>query len=868
MPLKMPISSALRYLYSHKFKTALYVFVTAVLCYSFAVGQQQDVPSIEIINATITHDSNGVGDPSPKVHISAAVTGNKGNTIEGLKKDTFTIHIGEKRIFDFSFKQTSEDPLSLIVAVDVSGSMSGVPIVETKRIIAQFMGYLKESDYVALVTFGTDVKKAIGFTKDKDIIYPKVDELRATENKTLLFKAVTESLAIAATAPTSKSAILLITDAKDEHSHINENIIITSTKESHIPIYTIALGKQKYAGFLKQISDVSGGQAFVAPKYDDIVRLGKAAASGLKARYMFEFPFSGTDGKHTATVKLNYRGIDVTAKKDFTNDIPKDAAQPKDTPPPSAAPQPSYQQREIIVQRTTANTTPIYILLALSAISVILLGHLVRTRKKPAPHDEQHTAEIKLLHNEVTATAGMLSQLDSEIKASKEQTIENTAALSSDIKAVDSQIATFSQQMEDTTNAVKTCVTDMEHNLAEASQTLYEQEFSALKAEISALKDGMIEKNSENTATITTEIKAVNEQLSSVSQQMEDTVQAITTGITDMKLHLAETSQTLYEQEFSALKAEISALKDGMIEKNSENTAAITTEVKAVCEQISTLSQQIEGAVAAMKHAISDMEHNLKVASEARYEQEFSALKAELTSLKENLSAIIAKQIEHSEHRSIESAKNLDNALAINERQYKDNVSAIEKIDSRLNETYAAITNLDNEIKKYAASEPETNTALSREIKAIGERISNMPSHIDSAVETMKTGMADLKAAITEVEKTHNLSLSHTFKDIEKKINEIETSITSLHTGISKGADADTALKGEIKAIEEKISHVSLQMEDAVYAVKGSISGMEKGIKEASLAMYEQEIGAMRVEVAAVKDGLTEVMRFLLILSE
>ncbi|MBF0556404.1 MAG: VWA domain-containing protein [Nitrospirae bacterium] len=705
----MPVKSALRYVYSQRFKTAFYVFFAAMLCYSFVFGQQapsQDAPSIEISDISAPYDG--------KVSASAAVRGKNGNPIGGLKKDSFTLHIDDKKIPDFSFKQTSDDPLSLIIALDVSGSMKGVPIVEAKKIIAQFMGYLKESDYAALVTFGAGVNKAIGFTKDRDIIYNKVDELLADEPRTVLFKAVAECIKLSSSSPTPKSAILLITDSKDEHSSVEEADVIAAVRQAHIPIYTIALGKYEYIGFLKKISEISGGQFFLFPKYADVARLAKAATSGLKTMYLFEFPFSAPNGKYTAAIKFNYNGADITAKKEFTNNVPKDSKPPVGSSPGYPISYPINYPKQ--GGEFPVNHVLIYLLIGLSAISVVLLVLLALKGNKPPPRNEHQSEEIKKLHDDIAATTDMLTRMDSEIKTASEKNIESSAALSSGIKAVG--------------------------------------------------------------------------------------------------------------------------------------------------EQISTVSRQIDDAATAMKNGVIDLQRNLKDASQKKFEQEFTGLRVEISAIEDVLSAIMAKQLEHSELHSLESANNLN---AISETIYKDNIAAIEKVQSRLNEIDVAITKLDTEIKKYAAAESESGTALTNKIRAVEEKTSDITRHMDTSLDAMKYSIVDLVNTIMDIEKTHGLTPGQTFEKIEGRIIEIETSITMLAARIRKEPAAPI---DETKTIEQIISNISRQMEDAVYAVKDSITGMENGIIETSAATYGKEISGMRRDVVSVRDALGEVMRFLLILSE
>ncbi|MBF0458808.1 MAG: VWA domain-containing protein [Nitrospirae bacterium] len=757
------------YGFSRKFRAAFYLFLSLMLCCSFAFGQLQDntspnAPSIEISDISTPYDG--------KVTLAAAVHDKNGHPVAGLKKDSFMLHADGKRIADFSFKQTSEDPLSVIILVDVSGSMKGVPIVEAKKVIAQFMGYLKETDYVSLVTFGAGVNKVIGFTKDKDIINSKVDELRANENKTVLFKSVTEGLKQIASSPTAKSAIVLLTDSKDEHSGIDEADVIAAVRQSTVPVYTIALGKYEYTGFMKRISEISGGQFFLFPKYEDIARLAGAATSRLKAMYMFEFPFSASSGKYTAAIKLNYDGVDISAQKEFTVNVPKESGQP-------IASAPIYPPK--VDEGRPIGNVLLYLLTGLLVVSIILL-----LTRRPKPHDDNQSSEIK-------AMSGQLSE------------------------QISGQISGVSRQIEDAAGSIKTVIADTQLSLAGVVITQSEQGFTGIEAELSAFKDDIVEMNSALNAALSSEIKAMSGQISG-----------------------------------------------------------------QISDKISAVSRQIEGAVTAMTDSVNGLRRNIEDALQLQYEREFADLKAEISELEGVVSAIISKQIEHSENQSSDAANSLAAAMSINESLCKDNIVAIEKIELRLNEIDVSLTNMDTEIKKYAAAEAESGTAITNKIKAAEEKIAGIPRHIDASIDAMKYGIAALVNTIMDIEKDHRLSPGQTFDKIEGRILQIETSITAMAAEIKAEIGKAAALKSEdgaalpnkideieeLRAIEDKISGISRQMEDAVYAVNDSITGMEHRIREVSAAMYGKEIGGMKKEVASVRDALAEVMRFLLVLSE
>ena len=98
-----------------------------------------------------------------------AVTDKQGKPIRGLDKDDFVVQVdGKKRPIDFFSPITRSRkgrPLSVVFALDISGSITKPELVRLRDSMQKFVDRLADYDsYFAVVTFGMRVKRIQSFT--------------------------------------------------------------------------------------------------------------------------------------------------------------------------------------------------------------------------------------------------------------------------------------------------------------------------------------------------------------------------------------------------------------------------------------------------------------------------------------------------------------------------------------------------------------------------------------------------------------------------------------------------------------------------------------------------------------------------------
>jgi len=255
-----------------------------------------------------------------KARLIVSVVDEAGRPIKGLAREDFDLKVAGEDIHDFTLEPVSatDSPLSLVLGIDISGSMRGRPFQETRRALSVFLDQLDRTDLVCLMSFGTEVRFLTDFTGERHEVRGQMEALRATDMWTHLYDALYEALGRARdTAPTSRTAVILLTDGRDEGSARSRENVLERAQGASVPVFTIGFGNRIDRDFLQEVAEASGGCFLFTPEPENIVNLYGTVLDHLKNQYMIEFAFPKGPGPYTAWLSMEYEGEGVEATKEF-----------------------------------------------------------------------------------------------------------------------------------------------------------------------------------------------------------------------------------------------------------------------------------------------------------------------------------------------------------------------------------------------------------------------------------------------------------------------------------------------------------------------------------------------------------------------
>jgi VWFA-related protein len=257
-----------------------------------ARAQQPEPPQL-IINQI-------VADKFPEMNVVLTVLDARGVPAEGLTAADFEAFEGQTKLQIESVQPAQNQGLKLltVITIDVSGSMAGAPFESAKAAAKQFVNSMSSGDEAALVSFSDKVTPVVALTDDKNELVRGIDGLQAVGG-TALYEAVQTSSYLAAFPGGSRSAVILLSDGKNEtgaSTATAEGSFATATGAG-VPIFTIGFGAAPDVPYLESLATGTKG-AYRAATASNVSTVYADIATLLRSQYAVNLKGTGkADGK-------------------------------------------------------------------------------------------------------------------------------------------------------------------------------------------------------------------------------------------------------------------------------------------------------------------------------------------------------------------------------------------------------------------------------------------------------------------------------------------------------------------------------------------------------------------------------------------
>lgn len=251
------------------------------------------------------------------VLVNAVVT-DGGRFVPGLTRDVFRILDDNKERPITSF-QSTDAPLELVLALDVSGSMTDA-LAEVKTAAGSFVRALRPQDRVTLVAFNDRMFTLARSETNKDVLANAVEKMTAS-GSTALYDVIVRSLQLLSRQP-GKHAVVLFTDGDDRASQSTLAQVQQLVDESDAMILAIGLGSSPERGVLRQklepLADASGGRILFAERSADLADSFAEIVRDLVNQYTLGFVPQRDGRSHRIEVQVPKRSVRVRARRTYT----------------------------------------------------------------------------------------------------------------------------------------------------------------------------------------------------------------------------------------------------------------------------------------------------------------------------------------------------------------------------------------------------------------------------------------------------------------------------------------------------------------------------------------------------------------------
>lgn len=294
----------------------------------------------------IVHRSSFPQDDGPivinanSVTVDVTVTDARGNPVADMLKGDFQIfEDGQPRSIDHFQANGPQGlrPLSLVFAIDFSGSVTAEEAALQRRSLESFLANQHPDSQFALIGFNNEVKVLENFTKEPKKIITKLERFKDYGGSTRIFDAVDRGVTMLKKTPKlrgnriARRIVVVLTDGFDSSSNVNLDELIRRANESEVSVYTVTVpsytltvaGKMRVPTPLdaSRLVPTTGGRDFPIVPGRDYTEYFKAIASEAATSYTLAFdPVNdGTGGPakfHRITVRTRRQGVSLRLSRE------------------------------------------------------------------------------------------------------------------------------------------------------------------------------------------------------------------------------------------------------------------------------------------------------------------------------------------------------------------------------------------------------------------------------------------------------------------------------------------------------------------------------------------------------------------------
>ena len=243
------------------------------------------------------------------VQVTVTVTNDRGEFVAGLPQSAFHV-LEDGKPQTVTYFASEDVPLELVVAVDISGSMTAA-MPKLKESVKAFLGAVPAENRLSLLGFNDTV-----FALTRRPTDPPEERMRAVDRlapwgATALYDVIVRGIDMLG-ARTGRKALIVFSDGEDQGSHVTLDQVEQRLQASDVTLYMIGQGRGQEVDRLKKImerlSTPTGGRVFTMVSINELSGAFDTLLEELSHQYLIGYPPPGEvrDGKfHEIRVRVD-----------------------------------------------------------------------------------------------------------------------------------------------------------------------------------------------------------------------------------------------------------------------------------------------------------------------------------------------------------------------------------------------------------------------------------------------------------------------------------------------------------------------------------------------------------------------------------
>ena len=239
-----------------------------------------------------------------------------GNPILGLTPADFEV-LDNGVLQQVDLVTFDQIPLNIVLALDMSGSVSGARRVQLQSAGRAIVDALKPEDRAALLTFGLAVSLQSGMTGDTAKLRAALEQTRGAGN-TSLIDAGYSAIALG-DAGTGRSLAIIFSDGEDTASTLTASAVLNTAKRTNTVVYAVSAGGDPRTNFLRELCETTGGRWLSADSTRNLNETFLTVFNEFRHRYLLSYTPRGVSasGWHRLEVRIKGRRATVNARPGY-----------------------------------------------------------------------------------------------------------------------------------------------------------------------------------------------------------------------------------------------------------------------------------------------------------------------------------------------------------------------------------------------------------------------------------------------------------------------------------------------------------------------------------------------------------------------
>jgi VWFA-related protein len=228
------------------------------------------------------------------IQVTVTVSDDAGRFVPGLPRSSFRV-FEDGKPQPITYFASQDVPLELIVAVDISGSMT-TSMPKLKKAVKDFLVAVPPKDQVSLLGFNDSVFALTRKTTDPQERVRAVDRL-APWGATALYDVIVRSVDMLG-KQIGRKALVVFSDGEDQGSHVALEDVERKLQASDVTLYMIAQGRGISQDYLKKtmqrLTVPTGGRTFTTESVDQLHSAFEELLDELSNQYLLGYQPTNT----------------------------------------------------------------------------------------------------------------------------------------------------------------------------------------------------------------------------------------------------------------------------------------------------------------------------------------------------------------------------------------------------------------------------------------------------------------------------------------------------------------------------------------------------------------------------------------------